>query len=113
MILVDNWVVIRMTRQPWQITPAPLYYRLLVGWYSSYLSGDAWQMNSGIVSAEQDGDYFLFHGVSGSLYKTHKERYGLRRNNDYIYSNLVDTWGQEAVSIMPENTDWVNLKWEE
>lgn len=102
----DNWVVLRVAPKD-----KPVFYRLLVGWHGGYLSSSAWRMNSGVVSARHDGQYYLFFGVSGSVYKTHKNGYGLRSNNDYVYRNFLETWGRDVVSIMPEDTDWVNLDW--
>jgi len=50
-------------------------YKILAGWYGSYLSGQSWQLNSGIVSVEEDGDFLNFHGSSGSVYACHKTVY--------------------------------------
>jgi hypothetical protein len=39
----------------------------------SIFEGDSWRLNSGIERWEEDGDYILFHGYSGSTYKCHKD----------------------------------------
>jgi hypothetical protein len=51
-------------------------YKVFATWSGGYLDGDSWRLNSGIESVEEDGDYLLFHGHSGSIYKCHKDSYG-------------------------------------
>jgi hypothetical protein len=90
----DNWVIIKIEKEDTKI------FKVLAGWSGGYLDGDSWQLNSGIAKVEKDGDYFLFHGYSGSIYKCHKEAETLRMNN-------VGTWNQmkerypDLVEIVP------------
>lgn len=51
-------------------------HKVFASWTGGYLDGDYWRLNSGIERVEKDGDYFLFHGFSGSTYKCHKDAYG-------------------------------------
>jgi hypothetical protein len=94
----DNWVVVKF----------PDHYRVLAGWSGGYLSGDSWRLNSGIVRAEQDGQYWYFYGASGSYYSCRKGAYCLRKNNSYIYEQLQQKY---EVSIMDEGTDWSKVEW--
>ena len=101
--LCDNWVVIFCNGdEP--------HYRLLTGTSGGYTTGDSWRINSGIVSVEKDDLFYAFKGSSGSVYLCHKDAYCLRRNNAHVWSQLQETHG-DKVSIMNEETDWLNLDW--
>jgi hypothetical protein len=99
----DNWVVIKLKGD------AP-HYRVLAGWSGGYLYGDAWRMNSGITKVEEDDNYYKFYGSSGSCYSCHKNAYGLRMNNAYIWNQLQELHG-DKVEMMDEDTDWFSLDW--
>jgi hypothetical protein len=99
----DNWVVIFINGDN------PIY-KLLVGWSGGYLHGDSWRMNSGITSVELKDDKYLFYGSSGSCYVCHKDSYGLRNNNAYIWNQLSNKHGDKIV-LMDENTDWLAMDW--
>ncbi len=99
----DNWVILKMD------TPKDgIIYKVLAGWSGGYLDGDSWKMNSGITKVEEEGDFYLFHGHSGSIYKCPKESETLRMNNAYIYEKLKKLHG-DKVEIIPveemENSD--------
>lgn len=104
----DNWVVLKFKHLT---IPHMTGYKVLAGWSGGYLDGDSWRMNSGIARVEQDGDFWLFHGYSGSVYRCGKSRYGLRNNNINIYNSLIQHY-PEIVELMGEDTDWLNVKWE-
>ena len=95
----DNWVVLKMNHE------GETFYKVLAGWSGGYLSGDSWRMNSGISEVTEDGDYLLFHGYSGSVYRCYKGGYRLRMNNAGIYNQLKERFG-DAVELMPEDTNW-------
>ena len=64
----DRWVIIKVDED---------LHKVFGMWYGSYLCGESWRLNSGIVKVEEDGeDHYLFHGESGSIYRCHKEAYG-------------------------------------
>jgi len=67
-------------------------------------------LNSGITKVEEDGDSYLFYGSSGSAYRCYKEAYTLRMNNAHVWTQLQELHG-DKVSLMPEDTDWVNMDW--
>ena len=100
----DNWVVLKLYHE------GETLYKVLAGWSGGYLSGDSWRMNSGISEVTEDDDYLLFHGYSGSVYRCHKGGYQLRMNNAGIYNQLKERFG-DAVELMPEDTDWKEVKW--
>lgn len=99
----DNWVVIKFE------TDDP-HYRVLAGWSGGYLSGDSWRMNSGIVKSFEDEDYWVFVGDSGSKYLCHKDSYGLRMNNGYVWDQIEQKYGVKAV-MLDETTDWLKVDW--
>lgn len=99
----DNWVII-------QIKGDNPHYRVLAGWSGGYATGDSWQLNSGITKVEDDGAYWLFHGSSGSVYRCHKDAYGLRMNNAYIWDKMKDTHG-DKVHLMDEENEWTAIDW--
>lgn len=85
------------------------HYRLFMSYGGGYMSGDNWQMNSGIVRVEEDDNSFVFHGSSGSQYRVSKDLYGMT-----VYgSGILHTYMEklEVVSIMPEDTDWTKVDW--
>jgi hypothetical protein len=99
----DNWVVLFFNTE----TP---HYRVLVGWSGGYTTGDSWRMNSGITRVSSGEQHYNFYGASGSSYACHKETYRLRKNNAYVWAALQEKYG-DKVTMMPENTDWLNVDW--
>ena len=99
----DNWVVIK----------TPHCYKVLAGWSGEYLGADEWRLNSGITGChmEKDGDYYFFTGHSGSTYRCHKDSYGLRMNNAYIFNKFQTKLGAENFELMPEETAWTEIEW--
>lgn len=88
------------------------HYRLFVSWPGGYLDGDSWIMNSGIIKVEEDGEWYLFCGVSGSVYRCHKNGYGVASsyNNSVLLAykhRLGDKFEilQDKPDVM--NTDWL------
>jgi len=77
----EEWVIVKIKSS----TP---HYRVFGSWRGGYLSSDNWRMNSGITSATKDGDYYLFNGQSGSVYRCHKNAYGIK--SSYNQGILAD-----------------------
>lgn len=61
----------------WSIIKIDDIYKVFGSWSGGYLDGDSWRLNSGIDRIEEDGDYWLFYGYSGSCYRCHKRTYGI------------------------------------
>ena len=99
----DNWVVLKI-----MLPDRDTMYKVLGGWSGSYLHGNSWRMNSGVSEVTEDGDYLLFHGYSGSVYRCHKDTYRLTMANAGIYNQLKEQLGDQ-VELMPEDTDWWEL----
>lgn len=104
----NKWVVLKVEPK----TPdGELHYRVFGVWFGGYLSGQSWRMNSGIESVDIDGNYYLFHGASGSVYRCHKDSYGLSAYGMSVLSGLIDDAKERVdISQMPSDTDWANFK---
>jgi hypothetical protein len=105
----DCWVMVCFTNNGEKI------YKILAGWSGSYLYGQSWKLNSGCVSAKQDGDYFLFEGYSGSVYSCHKDTY--RCNS--IMSSVLSRFEEEVQNqtevdfkVLSEKTDFLSLQYQ-
>jgi hypothetical protein len=99
----DCWTVIHIDG------PDP-HYRVLAGWSGGYLHGSSWKLNSGITHIERDGDYILFHGSSGSVYRCHQSGYGLKMSTAGIWNQLKAKYGDQ-VELLDETTDWNTVDW--
>ena len=93
----DNWVVVKVAKD---------LYKVLAGWSGGYLDGDRWRLNSGISEVKEDGDYWLFISKSGSVYKCHKEGYGVRINTAHVLKQVLEIDGTKLVD---RKTDWMKL----
>jgi hypothetical protein len=74
-------------------------HKVLAGWSGGYLEGDFWRMNSGIVRASEEGDYILFHGQSGSVYKCHKNSQRLSNATAGVYNTLVNQGKEQGITV--------------
>lgn len=92
-IITDNWVIVKITR------PEGVVHKVLAGFHGGYLHGDSWRMNSGILKVEREGDYFLFHGQSGSIYACHKDAQRLSGATAGIYDSLVKQAAEKNIIV--------------
>ena len=83
----------------WVLIKLPTHTRLLRITYGGYLSGDSWNLNSGVVKVEKDGDLFTYHGRSGSVYTCHKNNYGLRNSLGFTIVDRIKKGQPEAVVL--------------
>jgi len=84
----DNWVILHID---------DAYYKVLAGWSGSYLDGDSWKLNSGIVKVEEHNKYYDFIGKSGSVYRCFKISEGIRMNIVAVLAQLLETNRTKAV----------------
>ena len=64
----DSWVIVKIQSEKYGTI-----YKVLAGWYGSYLYGASWKISSGIVTFEDKGKYYESLQDSGStdiLYKS-------------------------------------------
>jgi len=93
MITPDRWLVIEVIKGE--------LYKVFGTWSGSYLYGDSWRLNSGIVDVVDTDEAFIFIGNSGSEYFCRKGRYGTTAYGSEFLS--------EEMRVMPEDTDWARL----
>ena len=75
------------------------------------MGSDSWKLNSGITSLKEEGDYYLFSGSSGSLYKCHKNSWGTSGYGGSVLDNIINNRPELAIEILPEETDLSKLEW--
>lgn len=105
----DTWVMVKFE------TENQTVYKILAGWGGSYTYGQSWKLNSGCTKIEVDGDYYLFSGYSGSVYRCHKGSYGLSGYTSGIYMSFEEDLKDSTnvkMSIMPETTNFMELSYE-
>jgi len=66
------------------------HYRIFASWYGGFSIGDSWKLNSGITNVQDNGDFFIFFGESGSEYWCSKKRYGINSSyNTSVLQSLI------------------------
>ena len=98
----DRWVMLKISNDKETI------YKILAGWSGGYLDGDSWKLNSGCTSVEEDGDYYVFSGYSGSTYTCHKNGYGLTGMTSQVYNQMC-SFTEYTTELLDETTDWGKL----
>jgi hypothetical protein len=67
-------------------------------------------MNSGITAVGEEGNDWLFYGVSGSVYRCDKNCYGVRGDAARVLHNLLSKNSDIVNSVvLDENTDWRSI----
>ena len=93
----DKWLLIRAELS------GEVVWKILATWSGGYLQSDHWRLNSGITKVEEEGDFYLFYGSSGSVYKCHKEMYG----STYYGWGQVNYYKDLASEREGASFDWV------
>jgi len=106
----DRWMILKIIERE----SAKTHYRVFATWGGSYLGGQSWKMNSGIISVDEDDAYFYFNGASGSVYACHKSdgaygafSFGLSQ----LHYLMEQARGKIEVIEMPEHTNWKGLSY--
>ena len=105
----DKWVVVKIT------APDVLLYKVFACWYGGYAGSDSWKMNSGITKVTEVGNNYDFEGHSGSIYTCHKDCYGLNFYGESVLNRFIEAaakTGESTIEIMPENTNFMELKYD-
>ena len=63
----ENWVIVKIND----------VYKVFGGWRGGFATGDSWKLNSGIESIEENEDLIDIKGYSGSIYRVHRNTYGI------------------------------------
>jgi hypothetical protein len=94
----DKWTILK-------ITSDKDIYKILAGWSGGYLDSDRWRLSSGLEKIEDEGDYYLMHNYSGSIYKCHKKAEGFTGLSSYQFERIkrrVDEAGYSLEVVTPE-----------
>jgi hypothetical protein len=95
----DNWVILKLPNG---------WYKVFGTWSGESLDGDRWKLNSGISKVEQDKNFYYFTGVSGSVYKCNKNKYGTASAYGHgIMLNIIEQSGGQ-IELMEEMDDFDN-----
>lgn len=90
-----NWVILKIDSEEYGV-----YFKVLGGWSGGYLDGDSWRINSGIAKIEEEDEHYLFHGLTGSVYKCLKRNESLRFSMQGTYNTMKKEFG-DKVNIVP------------
>lgn len=104
----ERWLIIKIESK----NDPSYHYRVFGTWGGSYLEGQSWKMNSGIVSVTESDDYFYFKGYTGSIYRCPKRCYGIFSYGMDVLQNIIENSKEVTITEMPEETDWVILNYE-
>ena len=96
----DKWVILKINNE---------INKVFASWGGGYLSGDYWRVNSGIVKVEEDENYYYFYGYSGSIYKCHKNAYGVIGASNKATLNNIINHNSVSIIIINENTNWKEI----
>lgn len=99
----DKWIILKIKGTKETV------YKVLAGWSGSYLEGQSWRINSGIRKVSKEGDYFLFEGHSGSVYKCHQKSYGTNMISSGILSQILSEPKNKGLVEVLENQDFTKL----
>ena len=105
----DKWVMLKFNHN------SEVIYKILATFYGGYLSGDSWKLNSGVTKIEEDGQCYLFHGSSGSVYRCHKNAYGMGGYTSGIYASFrkqVDETDGVEMELMAPETNFMEIHYE-
>lgn len=86
----DKWSILKMKDG---------VYKVLAGWSGGYLDSDSWKVSSGLLSIEEDGDYYLMHNHSGSVYRCHKQSEGMTHLSASIYSKIQEECSKAGYEV--------------
>lgn len=105
----DKWVMLKIT---YKGNPV---YKILASWYGGFARGDSWKLNSGVTKIEEEGQLYLFHGSSGSVYQCHKATYGMSAYTMGVLESFkADAAKAEDVELelLPEETNFMGINYE-
>jgi hypothetical protein len=89
-------------------------YKILASWGGSYLNGQSWKLNSGVTKIEEDGQCYLFHGSSGSVYRCHKQMYGMTSYTHGVLASFqkqADETEGVTIDMLPEETNFMEINY--
>ena len=107
----DKWLVVKLTDKAYN---NKTHYRVFAVWYGGLASSDSWKLNSGITQVSEDGDYYLFNGTSGSVYRCDKKSYGTSAYGRVVLNGLINNASDFTVlEVLPDTTDFIDKDYNE
>jgi len=105
----DKWTIIKI------VTEKQTIYKVFACWYGGYTGSDSWKINSGITKVTEVGNNYDFEGHSGSIYTCHKDCYGTNGYGRNVLNRFIEAaakTGESTIEIMPESTNFMELKYD-
>lgn len=107
----DRWVMLEIKSNELH---APTY-KILAGWFGGFATGDSWKLNSGVTKVEEDGEFYLFYGYSGSVYRCHKNDYGLCGITSSVLANFqhqIKDMPNSSIEVLKPNANFLGITYE-
>jgi hypothetical protein len=89
----DKWAIVKFKGKD------STWYKVIGSWYGGYLHGDSWRLSSGLERIEEDGDFYLMHNFSGSVYRCHKEVEGMHMTARGIILSAEKEGAENGVEV--------------
>jgi hypothetical protein len=104
----DAWVVVKIQ----QVGSEEILYKVFAQWYGGYTTGDSWKMNSGIVQASTDDNYYKFEGYSGSTYWCHKNSYRTTGYGNSVLNKIINDMKVHGYDvIILDDCNWAEFNY--
>lgn len=100
-----GWVIVK-------IEGVEPHYRVFASWRGGYVSGDSWQLNSGVKDCIYDPaiQCYKFYGYSGSVYICSRRTYGdITAFNQSALDLIINKSDNKMVVL--EDCDWATVNW--
>lgn len=96
----DCWVIVRINhkRDP--------FCKVLAGWSGGYLDKDSWRLSSGLANIVEDGEFYLMHNKSGSVYKCHKHSEGMNSLSGSIFAKMEEVGDVKIITVEEFNKEF-------
>jgi len=105
----DKWVMLKFDYK------GEVIYKILATFYGGYTTGDSWKLNSGITKIEEDGQTYLFTGSTGSVYRCHKNSYGMGGYTSGVYASFqkeIDSIEGTTMDLMSPETNFMEIDYD-
>jgi hypothetical protein len=87
------------TPNKWLVIQMGDVKKVLGGWSGGYLDSDNWRLSSGVKSIEEDGEYYLIHNHSGSVYNCRKGSEGVTSLSSSILEQIKKKCKEDDVEF--------------
>ena len=91
----DKWAIVRITSKD-----HPPIDKVVGSWYGNFTGGDSWRMNSGIEKVTEEGDFYLVHGYSGSIYHCRQGTQGMSASTEMVMNNIATQLEEGDLGMM-------------